>query len=102
MNCSRLRMRLAALAINEANDAGNGARRQVLGDKDVQTVEKARDHDVFSAQRFDIGDLSRLFRGHAGALPSLANAGAFSKLRLRHSRTIDGDSHSRSLKLILQ
>src|SRR5689334_16152555 len=95
-------MRLTALAIDKSNNAGDRARRQVLREKDVQPVEKAGNHDVFSTQCFDVGNLSGLFRSHAGTLPSLTNARALSKFGLRNSGTIHGDGNSRSLKLIFQ
>ena len=93
-------MALAALPINEPNDAGDRAGRQVLGGKYIQTVEEAGHHDVFSPERFNIGNLSGLFRGHAGPLPSLTDAGALSKLRLRYAGAICRHSYAGALKLV--
>ena len=95
-------MALAALAIDEANNAGDRALRQVLREKHIQAIEEARHHDVFSAERFDVGNLSGLFRRHTGTLPSLTDTGALSELRLRDSGAIHRDGYAGSVKLIFQ
>jgi len=98
----RQSIRLSALAVNKADDAGDRARWQMLRDKHVQAIEETGDYNVFSAERFDVGNLSGFLGRHTGALPSLPNARALSKFGLCNSGAIYGNSHSRSLKFVLQ
>ena len=94
-------MTLAPLAIDEANDTWDRTWGKMLCEKYVQTIDESGHDDVFSAECFDIGDLCGGLCRHSGPLALLANAGARSKLGLRHSRTIHSHGYARSLQFVL-
>ncbi len=93
---------MASLAIDKADDAGNGATRKQLSKKDKYPVEKTRYDDVPAPKGFRVRNASRSFSRHSGIFVLLSDAGARSEFGLRDAGTEDGNADSCSLEFILQ
>src|SRR5437762_2542514 len=73
---------LAALAIDESDDARDSSGGQQVSDKYIEAIQEARNHNVRAAKCFDISDVRGIFGGHTGVFALLANGGAGAEFSL--------------------
>ena len=95
-------MPLTAPPIDEADEAGQGARRQEPGDKDEEAIDEAGHDDLSSVERGDVCDASGILGRHTRIPALFANSRSGAEFRLRDAGTEDSDGHARSLEFAVQ
>ena len=94
-------MVLAALAIDEADDGGDHRNWQKVSHENIQSVNKAGNNNVFTSQRFNVGNTRGCFGAHAG-VALFSDTGTGSKFSLGDAGTKYRDRYACAFDFVLK